>query len=71
MLRSNAFFCKDARSSEGISNPSLSETFALLSPTLIFTAFYNVYFPTVTLVPSECEVNSGAYMHWMVVRPLL
>lgn len=26
---------------------------------------------TVTLIPSLCEVNSGAYMHWMVVSPLL
>lgn len=26
---------------------------------------------TVTRMPSLCEVNSGAYMHWMVVRPLL
>ena len=26
---------------------------------------------TLTRIPSLCEVNSGAYMHWMVVSPLL
>ena len=27
-------------------------------------------YSTVTRIPSEWEVNSGAYMHWMVVMPL-
>ena len=28
-----------------------------------------IYGSITTLIPSECDVNSGAYMHWMVVMP--
>ena len=31
----------------------------------------DVHHFTLTRIPSLCKVNSGAYMHWMVVRPLL
>jgi len=29
----------------------------------------DISYSTFTLIPSEWEVNSGAYMHWMVVMP--
>ena len=29
-----------------------------------------IFYSTVTLIPSECALNSGAYRHWMDVIPL-
>jgi len=37
---------------------------------IIHSSFVSIHHSTFTVIPSECELNSGAYMHCRVVIPL-
>jgi len=58
----------------GIESTEMEEEyFSVFLRALRASVFYNsgeVSYSTFTRTPSECALNSGAYIHWMVVMPL-